>query len=77
MKGYATSEGYMGLVQGRYMLFASEVDYREYMEDQIMKEQYLYDEKALEKYKKTHAGGFTLQRYKGLGEMEIPDNILK
>ena len=32
MKGYATSEGYMGLVQGRYMLFASEVDYREYME---------------------------------------------
>ena len=28
MKGYATSEGYMGLVQGRYMLFASEVDYR-------------------------------------------------
>ena len=41
MKGYATSEGYMGLVQGRYMLFASEVDYREYMEDQIMKEQYI------------------------------------
>ena len=33
MKGYATSEGYMGLVQGRYMLFASEVDSREYMED--------------------------------------------
>ena len=33
-------------------------------------EQYLYDEKALEKYKKTHAGGFTLQRYKGLGEMD-------
>ena len=33
MKGYATSEGYMGLVQGRYMIFASEVDYREYMED--------------------------------------------
>ena len=41
MKGYATSEGYMGFVQGRYMLFASEVDYREYMEDQIMKEQYI------------------------------------
>ena len=33
MKGYATAEGYMGLVQGRHMLFASEVDYREYMED--------------------------------------------
>lgn len=33
-------------------------------------EQYLYDEKALEKYKKTHSGGFNLQRYKGLGEMD-------
>lgn len=31
MKGYATSEGYMGLVQGRYMLFASEVDYRAFL----------------------------------------------
>ena len=41
MKGYATSEGYMGLVQGRYMLFASEVDYREYIEDLIMKELYI------------------------------------
>ncbi|MCM1044913.1 MAG: DNA gyrase subunit B [Candidatus Gastranaerophilales bacterium] len=34
------------------------------------KEQYLYDEKALEKYRKTHKGSFTLQRYKGLGEMD-------
>ncbi len=33
MKGYHTSEGYMGLVEGRYVLFASEADYREYMED--------------------------------------------
>lgn len=33
MKGYNTSEGYMGLVDGRYVLFASEADYREYMED--------------------------------------------
>ena len=32
MKGYATSERYMGLVQGRYMLFATEVEYRENME---------------------------------------------
>lgn len=31
---------------------------------------YLYDDKALEKYKKTHSGSFTLQRYKGLGEMD-------
>ncbi len=33
MKGYNTSEGYMGLVDGRYVLFASEADYREYIED--------------------------------------------
>ena len=33
-------------------------------------EQYLYDDKALEKYRKTHKGSFTLQRYKGLGEMD-------
>lgn len=32
MKGYNTSEGYMGLVDGRYVLFASEADYREYLE---------------------------------------------
>ena len=31
--------------------------------------EYLYDDKALEKYRKTHSG-FTLQRYKGLGEMD-------
>ena len=33
-------------------------------------EEYLYDDKALEKYRKTHNGSFTLQRYKGLGEMD-------
>ena len=33
-------------------------------------EEYLYDDKALEKYRKTHKGTFTLQRYKGLGEMD-------
>ena len=33
-------------------------------------EQYIYDDKALEKYRKTHTGAFTLQRYKGLGEMD-------
>ena len=33
--------------------------------------EYLYDDKALEKYRKNHAGEkFTLQRYKGLGEMD-------
>lgn len=34
------------------------------------KEEYLYDDAALEKYRKTHTGNFTLQRYKGLGEMD-------
>ncbi len=33
------------------------------------KEEYLYDDKALEKYRKTHKN-FTLQRFKGLGEMD-------
>ena len=33
------------------------------------KEEYLYDDRALEKYRATHKGSFTLQRYKGLGEM--------
>ena len=33
MKGYNTSDGYMGFVDGRYILFASEADYREYLED--------------------------------------------
>ena len=33
-------------------------------------EEYLYDDKALEKYRKNHTGPFTLQRYKGLGEMD-------
>ena len=32
--------------------------------------EYLYDDAALERYRKTHEGGFTLQRYKGLGEMD-------
>lgn len=33
------------------------------------KEEYLYDDKALEQYRKTHKN-FKLQRYKGLGEMD-------
>ena len=33
MKGYNIADGYMGLVNGSYVLFASEADYREYMED--------------------------------------------
>ena len=34
------------------------------------KEEYLYDDKALERYRKRQKGPFTLQRYKGLGEMD-------
>ncbi len=33
-------------------------------------EQYLYDDKELERYRKSHKGEFRLQRYKGLGEMD-------
>jgi DNA gyrase subunit B len=33
-------------------------------------EEYLYDDAALENYRKTHKEKFTLQRYKGLGEMD-------
>ncbi len=31
MKGYVVENGYMGYVNGKYMLFADEADYREYM----------------------------------------------
>lgn len=33
MKGYHIADGYMGFVDGDYMLFASESDYLEFMED--------------------------------------------
>lgn len=33
MKGFHTSSGYMGLVGDRYILFASEADYYDYMSD--------------------------------------------
>jgi len=33
MKGYIVNNGYMGYIGGSYLLFASEADYREYMED--------------------------------------------
>jgi len=33
MKGYVVDSGYMGYVDGEYMLFADEADYVEYMED--------------------------------------------
>ena len=34
MKGYLTATGYMGYVDGRYVLFSSESDYREYVDEQ-------------------------------------------
>lgn len=33
MKGYITFDGYMGYVNGNYMLFASESDYADYLAD--------------------------------------------
>lgn len=31
IKGYEVPEGYMGLVKGKYQLFATELDYLEYI----------------------------------------------
>ena len=33
MKGFTVESGYMGLVNGSYILFASESDYREYVSE--------------------------------------------
>ena len=33
MKGYTVESGYMGYVNGEYMLFASETDYVDYVEN--------------------------------------------
>ena len=33
MKGYNTEDGYMGYVNGEYLLFACEADYREWKEN--------------------------------------------
>lgn len=36
MKGYIVGSGYMGLVDGRYILFANEEDYRDYLENSLI-----------------------------------------
>lgn len=33
MKGYVTANGYMGYVDGSYVLFVSEEEYREYFKN--------------------------------------------
>ena len=33
VKGYTIGDGYLGLVDGEYMLFVSEEEYREYLQD--------------------------------------------
>lgn len=33
MDGYVTPDGYMGFVAGRWMLFSTESEYYEYLED--------------------------------------------
>ncbi len=33
MKGYTVESGFMGYVDGEYILFASEADYYEFMEE--------------------------------------------
>jgi hypothetical protein len=34
MKGYFVDNGYMGYVNGSYLLFADESDYREFLEEE-------------------------------------------
>ena len=46
-------------------------EYVESIDDDLADmEEYLYDDEALERYRRSHKGSFTLQRYKGLGEMD-------
>ena len=46
MKGFNTGDGYMGLVDGKYILFASESDYYEYMNEL----RWCYYERNIRKY---------------------------
>ena len=35
MKGYPIADGYMGYVDDRYMLFANESEYEEYISEEV------------------------------------------
>ena len=48
MKGYSVADGYMGFVDGSYQLFASEADYREWMEDQENVKQFIFEKDIIE-----------------------------
>ena len=49
MKGYIIDTGYMGLVNGKYMLFASEEEYRDRLYDALGKLKVSYDTVSQEK----------------------------
>jgi Type IIA topoisomerase (DNA gyrase/topo II, topoisomerase IV), B subunit len=56
------------LIEGGHIYLAAPPLYR--VEDKNKKAEYLYDDKALEKYRRNAKSSFTIQRYKGLGEMD-------
>jgi DNA gyrase subunit B len=57
------------LILGGHVYIATPPLYKVVPKNKKEPGQYLYDDKALEKYRKHHTN-FTLQRYKGLGEMD-------
>lgn len=57
------------LILGGHVYLATPPLYKVVPKNKKETGRYLYDDKALEKYRKSHSN-FTLQRYKGLGEMD-------
>ena len=59
------------LITSGHVYLATPPLYKAIPKNKKGKEEYLYDDMALEKYRAKHEGdSFTLQRYKGLGEMD-------